>query len=224
MTKTMNFTDSLPTFDLDGFEPLFDELTGEHKSAAVELSDDYKHVRQPIRSMKDMRRVANAAKHLDGLPAAGETWHLISKGNNSQWDFIPAVLELAAPATIAYLGIATLGFSKSNLEELLLLLDAGTVAQVDFLYSVYFKSVEKSACERLQYELTRRGHRVACCRTHAKIILMQLSSGENFTIESSANLRSCRNLEQSTFSNDAALLQFHRCWMRDLFENFKEQK
>ena len=41
--------------------------------------------------------MANAAKHLGGLPAAGATWHLISKGNNSQWDFIPAVLALKHP-------------------------------------------------------------------------------------------------------------------------------
>ena len=104
------------------------------------------------------------------------------------------------------------------------MINAGAVAQVDFLYSVYFKSVAKSACDRLQYELTTRGHRVACCRTHAKIILLQLSSGENFAVESSANLRSCRNIEQSTFSNDGGLLDFHRAWMNDLFEQFKEQK
>ena len=205
-------------------KPLFDELAGETKNAAAELVCDYKHVRQPIRRMVDLRKIANAAKTLDGLPVAGETWHLISKGNFSQWDFIPAVLQLAAPATLSYLGIATLGFSKTNLEELLALLDAGTVAQVDFLYSVYFRSVEKESCERLRHELSTRGHRVACCRTHAKLILLQLSSGENFTIESSANLRSCRNIEQSTFTNDAALLDFHRKWMNDLFSQFPEHK
>jgi hypothetical protein len=213
---------NLKSFDLDGIRPVFDELAGESKNAAVELEHDYKHTRQPICRMMDLRKIANAAKHLDGLPAVGESWHIVSKGNYSQFDFIPAILQLAAPATITYLAIATLGFSKNNLEELLLLLDADTVGTVDFLYSVYFRSVEKASCERLRHELTIRGHRVGCCRLHAKIILMQLSSGENFSIESSANLRSCRNIEQSTFTNDAALLDFHRGWMNDLFEQFKE--
>jgi hypothetical protein len=216
----MNWTDQLPAFDLDGIKPVFDELAGHEIDARRELSDDYKHVRTPVqRSMKDMRKIANAAKHLDGLPMVGETWHLVCKGNYSQWDLVPAILQLADPATIAYLGIATLGFSKSNLEELLAMLDGGTVARVDFLYSVYFRSVEKDACALLQHELTARDQRVACCRTHAKLLLLELSDGQCFVNESSANLRSCRNVEQSTFTHDRGLLDFHRKWISELMEN-----
>jgi hypothetical protein len=218
-----NWTDSIPEMPLDNVPSFYNELEGEQKSAAVELEHDYKFTRTPTnRSMKDLTRISNAAKHLDTLPRPGETWHLISKGNFSQWDYVPAVLQLSPGSTIHYLGICTLGFSQSNLEQLIGLLDSGQVGEVDFLYSVYFKSVEKASCERLRHELTSRGHRVGCCRLHAKIILMQLSGGDHFTIESSANLRSCRNIEQSTFSNDQGLLDFHRGWMNDLFENFKE--
>ena len=57
------------------------------------------------------------------LGTPGETWHSVSKGTYSQWDFVPAVLEMVAPATLDCLAIVTLSFSKSNLEQLLALID-----------------------------------------------------------------------------------------------------
>jgi hypothetical protein len=213
-----DWTANLPTMDMGALRPLFDELAGEHQAASLELDADRKMVRTPTRRrMMDLRRVANAAKHLDSLPLPGETWHLVSKGNYSQWDFVPAVLEMVAPATLDYLAIVTLSFSRINLEQLLALIDAGQVRQVDFVYSIYIKSVEKEACSRLHAELDARGQRTIALRQHCKILLMQTTVGDCYTIESSANLRSCRNIEQSTFTNDPALLQFHRGWLNSLF-------
>jgi hypothetical protein len=126
------------------------------------------------------------------------------------------VLHLAEPAPIRYLGIATLGFSKDNLDRLLAELDAGRIGEVDFLFSVYFKSNERESCERLAHELASRGHRVVACLTHAKILLLQLSDGRCFTCESSANLRSCSSIEQITMTHDAALFAFHRQWIDEL--------
>jgi hypothetical protein len=205
-----------------GIKPVFDELAGERKNASIELTGDRKIRRNPHRRrMLDLQRVANAAEHLERLPARGETWHLITAGGYSLWHFVPAVLQLAAPATIRRLAVATLGFSGANLEQLLQMLDDRRVAKVDFLFSVYFKSVEKTACERLVYELDRRGQRVACVRTHAKLLLLELTDRTALTIESSANLRSCNNIEQSTLTNDKRLLDFHRGWMDEVFQKVK---
>lgn len=220
--RDMTWADALPTFDVAAVPPLFDELAGSEKDAAVELPTDYKLVRRAEnRRLVNALQVANAARHLSGLPDAGESWHMVTKGNYAEFDFIPAVLDLARPATIRELGIATLGFSANNLETLLELLDAGHVGRVEFLYSVYFRSVEKESCQRLQYELTRRRQRVFACRTHAKILLMELSDGRCLVNESSANLRSCRNVEQSVLTHDRPLLEFHRAWMRELFDRGK---
>ncbi len=123
---------------------------------------------------------------------------------------------MSAPAVLRYLCICTLGFSAANLAELLTMLDAGQVERVDFVYSLYFRSVEHEACDRLAIELARRGQRVVALRTHAKILLLETTAGGCYTIESSANLRSCRNVEQSTFTNDPALLKFHRGWLEEL--------
>jgi len=166
--------------------------------------------------MLDARQVANAVAHIGRLPAAGETMHLIAKGQYSLWHHVPATLKLIAPERLTYLAICTLGFSAQNLTDLLELFDTGQVEKIDFIFSVYFRSVEHDACDRLTAELTRRKQRVASLRQHCKILLMQTTDGRSFTIESSANLRSCRNVEQSTFTNDAALLLFHKTWLNEL--------
>lgn len=55
-------------------------------------------------------------------------------------------------------------------------------------------------------------------RTHTKLLLIETTAGDCYTIESSANLRSCKNVEQSTFTNDRPLFDFHRQWLNELFQ------
>jgi len=213
----------LAAVNLDECRPVFDELSGFEQDAARELSGDRRHLRAAAkRTMIDCRRVANAVQHIGRLPEPGESIHLVTAGGYSLFHHIPAANELIAPATIAYLGIATLGFSRENLERLLELLDSGQVGRLDFLYSVYFKSNEKEICARLTHELGRRGQRVLSMRTHAKMLLIETTAGGNFVIESSANLRSCKNVEQAVFTNDAELLDFHRGWLNEIFEGRKK--
>jgi hypothetical protein len=213
------WADSLATIDTSGLRPVFDELAGERQAAAIELDDNRKLTRRPTRRRTiDGLGIPNAIRALDGLPAAGETWHIVVRGNFAMFDLVGAVLALAAPATIARLDIVTLGFSRVNLEELLAMLDAGTIGRLTFLYSVYFRSNEKESCHRLEHELTSRGQKVLALRTHAKLMLFELTDGRCFVNETSANLRSCRNVEQLTFSHDRALLEFHRAWMERLLE------
>jgi hypothetical protein len=207
----------LKPFDVGSLRPVFDELASHRKEAAIELDQDAKLTRQPTeRRTLNLLRVANAAKALDAIPAPGETVHMVVKGNFSLWDFVPAVLHLAAPSTIRRLDIATLGFSKSNVEELAAMLDDGRIAQVTLLYSVYFRSGDAGLCDSLHAEMERRGQKVFCCRTHAKVVLLELSDGRAIVFETSANLRSCRNVEQVTITHDRALLDFHRTWIEEI--------
>ena len=125
-------------------------------------------------------------------------------------------MHLAAPATIARLTVATLGFSRQNLEELLAALDAGQIGKVDFLFSVYFKSTSGRYANGWRTSLTTRGQRVVAMLTHAKILLIETTDGRGFVVESSANLRSCSSIEQITMTHDADLLAFHRTWIDEL--------
>lgn len=163
-------------------------------------------------------RLANAIEHIGRLPAKNETFHLVTEKAYSMMHIIPTALHLAAPATIRYLAVVTLSFSRSNMVDLLAMLDSGEVQTVDFLYSIYFKSNNRDACEQLADGLRARGQRVYSGLIHAKILLMEMSDGRAFTVESSANLRSCASVEQITLFHDASLLEFHRGWIGEVLE------
>ena len=211
--------ENLPAFDMTRVAAFYPGQAAEARNAAAELADNLKHVRRAAkRQTLHLLNVANAARHLERLPEAGETYHCVMKGNFHAWDLVPAVLKLAAPATIAYLGIATLGFNRANAQELAELLDAGQVQSTDFICSCYFKSTSGDEFAFLHEQLTARGQRVAAVRSHAKVILFEMTDGRRFIIESSANLRSCRNVEQFTLTHDAGLLDFHKAWMTNIVD------
>jgi hypothetical protein len=213
----MQTLDNLPSLDMDRIPALFPAESQAARNVEVELPDRLLLRRRPTkRRMLHLLHVSNAAKHLGGLPAIGETWHAIMKGNFNGWDLVPAILGLAEPATIAWLGVATLGFNKSNAQELVELLDAGQVGSVEFIASTYFKGTSADEFGFLHEQLTTRGQKCAAVRSHAKVLLFEMTDGTNYVIESSANLRSCRMAEQFTLTHDAELLAFHRRWMRTL--------
>lgn len=51
--------------------------------------------------------------------------------------------------------------------------------------------------------------------THAKVMLFEMTDGNCYTVEGSANLRSCSSIEQICITNDRDLLNFHRVWIED---------
>ena len=212
-------TDWIAQLEVLDAQPLFPSEADATRDATIGIDVDLKHVSRPERRrMMHMLNVANAAKALDRLPDQGETFHVVMRGNYHGWDLVPAVLRLAAPATIRELNIATLGFSASNSSELIRLLDSGQVGRCSFICSVYYRSMKDGApvYDALAQALTSRGHQICAIRSHCKIIAMEMDGGDCYVIESSANLRSCRNLEQFTMSNDRALLEFHRGWQTTL--------
>jgi len=67
--------------------------------------------------------------------------------------------------------------------------------------------------EFLAVELQSRGQTLLAMRNHAKLLLMALDDGRRIVVESSANLRSCRNVEQFVISHDTGLYDFHAAWI-----------
>lgn len=159
--------------------------------------------------------VANAAKDLGDLPAAGESVHVIMRGNWHAWDLVPAILRLADGASIARLYVATLGFNKDNARELGELIDAGRIRAVRFVCSVYFRDTTRDVHDYLAELLQERGQALLAMRNHAKVLAMLLDDGRALVVESSANLRSCRNVEQFALSQDRQLFDFHAGWIDD---------
>jgi hypothetical protein len=160
----------------------------------------------------------NAVKEIDTLPAPEETLHVVCRGNFALFSVIAASLQMASPAIIESLSVATLGFSKSNVADLLEMLDAGRVRSVSIVASVYFERQNPSEYRMMAEGLAVRGHRLVALRSHAKVLAFKFSDSRAFAIESSANLRSCRNLEQFTLTQSPDLYEFHTGWIAQVIE------
>lgn len=191
------------------------------KPKPIPLEGDPSLRRTPTRRVffNSLRSEA-AADALRGLPATGETWHHIMTGAYDGFDLVDAILDHAGGPSIATLYLATLGFNEANTTRLLNLMDAKRIGTCRMLVSMFYEADHKEAavCYRLAHELPARGGWYHATRTHAKIIAAHLSDGRAFVVESSANLRSCRAIEQFTITQDTDLYQFHRTWMESVHE------
>lgn len=173
-------------------------------------------------------RVANAAKQLRRLPEPGESIHCVMRGNFNAWDLIPAALELMAPATIQTLRITTLGFNRRNAAQLLELHEAGKIQRCLFVCSIFYERGEggegnKQLCQALAKKLEAYGGRFCSIRNHSKVQTFDTTDGNAYTIESSANLRSCHTIEQFTLTNDPDLLAFHAQWIDQVFDHGEKE-
>lgn len=166
------------------------------------------------RQFKALLKLENAARLIERIPKRGESLHLISNGNFASWDIVPAILKLTRKR-ILRLDIATLGFSRANVAEMAALLDAGKIAQVWLIYSCYFRSTSQLESDYLIDTMHGKPARFAAIRNHAKLLLIELEKGPWLAVETSANLRSCKNIEQYVVTNDRPLLEFHRSWIED---------
>lgn len=184
------------------------------------LPADRRHEEADVRRrFEDARQVQTASEAMKRLPGPNEAIHLAISGRFALWHMVPAVLELSGQV-IDELTIATLGFSKKNVEHLCEMVDAGTVKYARLLASHYFKGTSSEIYEFAISNFESRKDRVAflSVRTHAKLLLMKLADGRTVTVESSANLRSCKNIEQMTLVGSPCLFEFHRRWIVDLFD------
>lgn len=170
-------------------------------------------IRRPTRAhCLNLDGIAAAAKQIGSLPEPGWSIHCIMGGDYHGFDVVPTICELEQ-APITRLTIATLSFSKRNLSHLCLLLDQKRIEAVELLASDYFAKADAAIYTAAARELDNRGQRIGFARTHAKVICATTAKGNDYVVESSANLRSCVNFEQFAIFNDAALLQWHREWI-----------
>lgn len=208
-------------FNLDAIKPLAGfAAIDESKLANVQLRLDEgrRYVSQPVkRSFALLDRSYQTIKQLQRLPEPGESIHCVLTGAYAMFDFIPALIELAGRQRIDQLIIATLSFSRKNVDALMALADDGLLGACDVLCSHYFSAADAEIYAQMVEAFERPGFRVTAMRTHAKVLLA--SQGDRcLTIESSANLRSSHNVEQATVINDPSVFAFHRQWISELIE------
>lgn len=202
--------------------PDFDPATSPEVDVSAGLATDRALIRTPTRRLfRDYRANPDAYKHLADLPPAGATLHGIIGGRYALWDLVPALIERTG-RKVTDLHIATLSYSKANAAELLDLIDGGHVGRVGLVVSYYFKVQNQPLYDSLVPGLLSRGHRVTAMRTHCKIILARLSDRSCWVVESSANLRSCKNVEQFALTRCPQLYRFHAGWLDELLDRTSE--
>lgn len=190
------------------------------KDAGAQLKAASRLVRRQVkRQYLDALFIENACKSIEQLPKRGESLHCITRGNHNGWSIVPAVMQLSGQV-LEHLRIATLGFHKTNIEALLELLDSGQAANAMLLCSVFHEAHERELCQWAARELRQRRCTFLACRSHAKVLLMQ-AGRDHYVFEGSANLQSCRMIEQFSLTNCPQLFRFHAGWMDELVADAK---
>jgi hypothetical protein len=178
--------------------------------------------RSDARAVKKLIRPENADVILADFPSEdGDMLHAITCGDFVFCDFILRLIQRAGiPRAMT---AATLSLSLKNVEKLAALLTA-TPFPFHLVLSHYFKSTSGEIFRAIESLLVPiPGFRLTIGRCHAKVTLLDYPD-RALVIESSANLRSSRNIEQITAKQCRALHDFHLQWIEEFAtseESFK---
>ncbi|HEV7299242.1 MAG TPA: hypothetical protein VGN72_07750 [Tepidisphaeraceae bacterium] len=228
---TLDAADLTDICEIDGLgepfddAPDFDPELNPEVDATARLDDAHLHMQTPRRRLFiDYRPDPDALLHLKTLPTEGQTLHGVICQKYAAWDLVPALIGRTG-RNIDELYIATLSYGAGNAKELLALLDEGRIKRCSLIVSHYFKAQNRQLYDSLVPPLLERGHRVIAMRNHSKLLLMQTAGAGSFVVEGSANLRSCKNVEQFCLTRCRQLYRFHRGWIeRELFARREEGK
>jgi hypothetical protein len=167
---------------------------------------------------RDARRLERAVEAMDRLPDAGEYVHIVTGAEFRGFDLLPAMLKLAKSERFDALTLTTLGFSRDNLGELCAMVEAGRIPpeRLRVLCSDFFRRADRGIWQHGAEQARRLGYGFKSCRNHTKIILASIA-GNAYVTESSANLRSCANLEQFCITQSKALFDFHTGWIEQVW-------
>lgn len=158
--------------------------------------------------------LAEAADVLTCVPGPGESLHGLMTGRYDLMHLL--VVLIGRLGRVDRMRVATLSYNGRNLDEMLALLDGGTVRSMTLLCSAFFRDHNKDLFGKTLMEFRRRGHRAAAARSHAKVVTVALPDGRRFVIEGSANLRTNSNREQFALFQDAELAIWHDAWIDQL--------
>lgn len=174
-------------------------------------------------------RVRTGARHMVKLQAArdaaqslpqgeGESVHWLLLGFFDPVHLITAILEQYGHCKS--LRLATLSLSKRNVDLFCGMLDNGMVDRISVLTSTFQFRMDADIYDHLHSELTARGQRVGAAVNHNKLALFDLADGRKFVMEGSANLRSCRSIEQVALHGSVALHDWYAEWFDDTLTRF----
>jgi hypothetical protein len=164
-------------------------------------------------ALRRRAQLKRAAEVVPQLPGPGESLHCLLTG---YFDFalvLTCVLR-SRPAPCEALRVATLSFSKRNVQEMARWLDEGLVKRLVLLASDFMKEGNPATYFGAVKELAEgRGQAVAAARCHAKVACLHFTDGMKLAFEGSMNLSTNRNVEQMAVINEAGLHDWHAGWI-----------
>jgi len=222
-------------FDLPSFTAADLGLPEEERPASpvrdLEQLDPEKRAQAVLQLMGAPRKIRKAhgmaathalgcAQRLIQTVAPGEQCRVICPGTFVFGDLLTNVAGLARGPW--KLTVATLSFGETNTDSLHAAFEDGHLSEFSLIVSDYFYNNNLWGDWRdLVTALPRAACRYAVAGIHAKVAILE-NAGESWLFEGSANLRSCRNIEQLTVSrDDAEGVRFHRLWTDRIFEKFE---
>jgi transcriptional regulator with XRE-family HTH domain len=136
-------------------------------------------------------------------------------------DFIEALI-VKKNLHVKNLTISTLSLNDNNVDSMANLLNGDYVDQLNLIVSHYFYSHERwNLIPYLYKELDKEDKfQIAVCRTHCKIVLIELYSGEKIVIHGSANLRSSGNLEQMMIEENKEMYDFAYNYQMEIVKKY----
>jgi hypothetical protein len=161
--------------------------------------------------------IADAKAILEQTPAPGEALHVVCSSRMDLMDVIDCLLQRFG--FCASMHIATLGFSRRNLRQLLRWHDAQAIGELWLLSSLFHKHHNGELFAEAQGELTNRRQHFAACASHCKVCVLDFAPVDAgmMTLEGSANLAASGSVrEQFALVRDDSLAEWHCAWIEQL--------
>jgi hypothetical protein len=207
---------AMPSFDAENPQAI--SMAEEKKPAlkpawaTVKLPEKLSFREKPTkRIFYDYSEVENAIRLLTTLPAKGETIHAVMDSHFKGIDLVPAVCRLAK-AQAKEVIVTTLGFNRRDAACLCEMKQRGDIQELSMVCSNFFAEKDRGAYDYARERFVTVGARLGVSRNHSKLILFDFGT-TFYTVESSANLRSCMNFEQFALTNSKPLFDFHKSWV-----------
>lgn len=195
----------------------FDQVLAEQKAAAAQAPPasrvELKLAR--IETIKAAHRT-RATRLLARIPEPACSVHMMTGGSFDFWDYIHAILDLAAPRVCDQFYGSTWIMNRTNAKDLLALMDAGRIRKVGIITGVYFQRRESSVFHMIYEGLRRRGQRFKACANHSKWFAMALDDGTRLVAEGSANFTENGNAEQVAITHSPELFDYYREWAEEV--------
>lgn len=160
---------------------------------------------QTINALKRKWAIAEIGR----LPQPGESIHVVTNARFDLWDWVPAILDLAAPRVATEYFASIWVLNRRNAVELFAEYDKGRIQAIGFITGLYFKKRESAVFATLYEGLKTRGQRFKAALNHSKWFTMLLNDGQAITVETSANFTENGNMEQMVYTSDVGLHQFY---------------